>query len=64
MVCIVLNMLMSTRKIVTSNVILPGITSGLTKKEIHETTTNNPEEGVGHLLIYKMQNKKFFKNCN
>ena len=35
-----LKMLMSTRKRVTSMAILPGTTSGLIKKDTHETTTN------------------------
>ena len=42
-VCIVLNMFINTRKMVTSSVIRPGITSGFTRKLIHETTTNRPD---------------------
>ncbi len=43
LVWIVLKMLMSTRNIVTSRVMRPGITSGLTRKLIHDTTTKRPD---------------------
>ena len=39
---IVLKILVSTRKRVTSNAILPGTTSGGITKLTHDTATNNP----------------------
>ena len=58
LVWIVLKMFMSTRNMVTSNVILPGITSGLTKKDIHETTTNRPKIEMGPSFKYLLLCKK------
>ena len=50
LVVTLLKMLTKTRKRVTNMAIRPGITSGGTRKEIHEVITNRPENR-GHRVL-------------